>query len=195
MTTYQGPVVIARGMYLGLSPDGDRAVWLSTADEQREFPKEMAPYLEFASAVLLKDEFNALMSTLEHGSDAIRVLTDVNVVLELPKDVDGALRALTGMQIHPLNVKVSIADGVTDDGQPIHDITVRRLAGQDELVIPHPISTVIEDREHDLPDAIRKISETTGVDIRTVLGQVIDQLGYLIVSRIGFLTSDLGHGR
>lgn len=187
-------MIVARGLYLGISPNGDKALWLASAQEQYEFPKEMAPYLEFASGSLLRDETEALMATLDHGDDAIRVLSEAKVILELPADVDGALKALAGMQIHPLNVRLGAERAVADDGDPIHDITVRRVAGQDELVIPHPISTVMEDLENDLPDAVRAVAAASNVEVTTVLAQVLAQLGYLIAERIGFL-ADTVHER
>lgn len=192
MSTYQGPMIVARGLYLGLSPQGDKAVWLASPREQYEFPQEMAPYLEFASGALRRDDMEALLATLEHGNDAIRVLRNAKVILELPGDVEAALEALAGKQVYPLNVRLRTDDGEMPGGDPLHDITVRRLAGEDALVIPHPISTVMDDLEHDLPEAVRAIAESSGGDVGDVLGQVIDQLGYLIVEKIGFLmdTSD-----
>lgn len=187
MTTYQGPMVVARGLYLGLSPAGDKAVWLASPDQLYEFPRELAPYLEYASGALPRRDLVALMATLERGDDAIRVLNDAQVILELADDVDEALDALRGKVIHPLNVRMRTVDGIIGDGDLLHDITVRRLAGEDEIVIPHPISTVMDDLEHDLTGAIKAVAQTATVDVGDVLGQVLAQLGYLIVERIGFL--------
>lgn len=180
MAKYEGPVIVALGLYLGIRESDGKALWQTTPTRQLAYSPEIAPYFELFSGAAPREELESLARGLERGRGSIDALIKQGLLMEVPDGFEAALDALEGKALYPRAKPVSAVDGTDERGWPIHDVTLRPPDDDTEVPITFPLSRVLEDVEHDLPGAISAVATSAGIPVQDLFARFMDQLDYAI---------------